>query len=117
MVKPSRPKRDRELARAFGQRLQKARRYAGLSQLELSAATGVSTPFISGLERGVRQPSLSTLVKLAGGLGVGVADLVVGLDQGEEPNAVETMKIIILLRKMTAVEARRAVGVIETLAK
>jgi len=54
--------------RAFGQVLQRHRTVRGLSQERLAAASSLDRTFISLLERGRRQPSLSTLVSLAAAL-------------------------------------------------
>lgn len=89
-----------------------------MSQLELSLATGVSTPFISGLERGVRQPSLQSLLKLVGGLGVTLEDLVRGLDsEGAAANDDEITRVVQAMRGMTRAEARQTVDVVEALAR
>ena len=117
MTESKRPKRDRKLARRFGERLRQLRRGAGLSQLDLGVATGVSTPFISGLERGVRQPSLQSLMKLAGGLGVTLEDLVRGLDGGAAANDDEVTRVVQVMRAMNRSEARQAIDVVEALAR
>jgi transcriptional regulator with XRE-family HTH domain len=56
-------------AAEVGQAIRRARQAAGLSMVELAARTGVSQPFLSQVERGVHSPSLSTLYRLAEGLG------------------------------------------------
>ncbi len=118
MTESKRPKRDKKLARRFGERLRKLRRGAGMSQLDLGVATGVSTPFISGLERGVRQPSLQSLLKLAGGLGVTLEDLVRGLDGASAAvNDGEVTRVVQVMRAMKRGEARQAVDVVEALAR
>ncbi len=89
-----------------------------MSQLDLGVATGVSTPFISGLERGVRQPSLQSLLKLVGGLGVTLEDLVRGLDGASAAvNDGEVTRVVQTVRGMTRAEARQAVDVVEALAR
>ena len=105
------------MARRFGERLQRLRRGAGLSQLDLSVATGVSTPFISGLERGIRQPSLQSLLKITGGLGVTLEDLVRGLDGERAANDEEVTRVLQAMRGMTRAEARQTVDVVEALAR
>ena len=117
MTESKRPRRDRKLARRFGERLQRLRRGAGLSQLDLGVAIGMSTPFISGLERGVRQPSLQSLLKLAGGLGVTLEDLVRGLGGQGAPNDDEVTRVVQVMRAMGRSEARQAVDVVEALAR
>lgn len=46
-----------------------ARAQAGMSQTELSAATGIDQSDISKIERGVANPSVSTLSRIADALG------------------------------------------------
>ena len=52
---------------------------AGLTQEALQQATGVHMTEISRLERGVRDPRLTTIVRVARGLGVSAAELVKGV--------------------------------------
>ena len=56
-------------------RIRRARRRLGLSQEELAEASGVSAATIVQVELGNRRPQGRTLRKLAGALGVEVADL------------------------------------------
>lgn len=50
-------------------KLKEARKAAGLTQVELSRKTGLSQQDISSIERGDREPTASTLRKLADALG------------------------------------------------
>lgn len=52
----------------FGNTLQKLRLEQNLSQLELSKISKIDRTFISLMERGIRQPSLTTIIRLAAGL-------------------------------------------------
>lgn len=52
----------------FGSTLQKLRLERNLSQMELSKICKIDRTFISLMERGIRQPSLTTIVSLAAGL-------------------------------------------------
>jgi len=54
----------------FGQALTRARASAGMTQLELSKATRIQQGDISRIERGQSNPSLSTLERLADGMGM-----------------------------------------------
>jgi transcriptional regulator with XRE-family HTH domain len=67
--------------------LRELRRQRGLSQQELSRATGVAQNTISEIERGHREPQGSTLRKLARALDVEIVDLFRGptLPKGETP--------------------------------
>ena len=64
----------------FAENLRRERERAGLSQEALGFACKVHRTEVSLLERGARDPRLSTVVRLARGLGVSVTALVDGLD-------------------------------------
>jgi transcriptional regulator with XRE-family HTH domain len=63
----------------LGANIREIRRAAGLSQMELSDRCGLHFSEISRLERGGRDARLSTIVKLARGLGVSPAELLAGV--------------------------------------
>lgn len=73
-----------QLARAFGRVLRERRLAAGLSQEKLALEAEVDRTFVSLLERGVRQPTLATLWRLAGALGVEPSDLVAAVEIGHK---------------------------------
>jgi transcriptional regulator with XRE-family HTH domain len=55
---------------AFGQVLRKHRLAAGLSQEQLGLDAGVQRNFISLIETGQNQPTITTVFKLAGAMGI-----------------------------------------------
>jgi transcriptional regulator with XRE-family HTH domain len=59
---------DKKLSSAFGTVLRKRRREVGISQEGLALSAEVDRTFVSQIERGVRQPTLTTIWKLAGAL-------------------------------------------------
>ncbi len=63
-------------AAAFGRVLRDQRGTRRLSQEELALGAGVDRTFVSQMERGIRQPTLTTLWKLAAALGVSPTTLV-----------------------------------------
>ena len=65
-----------EVAVAFGQVLRRARERVGLSQEELAYRCGRHRTLISMLERGIRQPSLTTVFRLAGELDIKASQLI-----------------------------------------
>jgi transcriptional regulator with XRE-family HTH domain len=74
------------LRRAFGQAVRAARVERGWSQERLAALANVDRTYVSGLERGIRNPALSTQERIAGALGLPLADLVKAaqaLDEGD----------------------------------
>jgi transcriptional regulator with XRE-family HTH domain len=52
------------------------RQTAGLSQNQAAKAAGISQPALSAIEAGERRPRPSTIVKLAGAVGVKVDEIV-----------------------------------------
>lgn len=67
-------------AKRFGQNLRRARKKAHLTQEALAEACGVHSTEIGRLERGVRDPRLSTVAKVARGLKVKPAKLFEGIE-------------------------------------
>ena len=59
----------------FGRRLRQLRRQKDLTQEQLAEALGVSTEFVSNMERGINAPSFETLEKIANALDVTVSVL------------------------------------------
>lgn len=68
----------------FGQRLRELRTARNLTQSELAERCGSNHPFISNLERGVKVPSLTMILRLAEALECRVCDLVEAFDQRGE---------------------------------
>lgn len=60
----------------IGRKIRDARRAIGMTQLELATATGIRRPNVARLERGGNTPTIETLQRVAGALGLSVASLV-----------------------------------------
>jgi len=80
---------------AFGNLVKQRRIALGISQEELGFRANLDRTYISGLERGVRNPSLTALFSLATGLDLEVSELLNGLEDR-----------IVLLQNGTDSEAR-----------
>ena len=65
---------------ALGCLVRQRRTELELSQEELGLRANLDRTYISGIERGVRNPSLTALVSLASGLNIEVAHLLNGLE-------------------------------------
>lgn len=57
------------LAKAFGEAVREAREKLNLSQEELGFESELDRTYISGIERGVRNPTLKTILKICRALG------------------------------------------------
>ena len=60
----------------LGQNLKKIRNSKGISQGDISRKLNMDRGYISSIENGKKNPTLTTLEKIAGALGVGVDDLI-----------------------------------------
>jgi transcriptional regulator with XRE-family HTH domain len=64
---------------AFGQTIRSIRNRRGVSQESLALQCGLDRTYISGIERGTRNPSLTNILKIATALDVRPAGLFVGI--------------------------------------
>ena len=70
-----------QISTVFGQVLREQRISRELSQEELALAADVDRTFVSQMERGIRQPTITTLMKLAGALGIQPSTLVIRMEK------------------------------------
>ena len=68
--------RAENVSKAFGRVLREQRDSQSLSQEALAVSADVDRTFVSQMERGIRQPTLTTLFKLAGALDISPATLI-----------------------------------------
>ena len=68
------PDRDQLLAEV-GKRIRSLREDKAVSQERLAEKSGLHRTYIGGVERGLRNPSLISLARIAEALGVGIAQL------------------------------------------
>lgn len=71
-----------QITRRFGQAIRRRRASAGLSQEALANAAKVHPTYVSLLERGLRDPRLTSIQKMAAALGVSAATLVRDAETG-----------------------------------
>ena len=73
------PKRDNILA-ALGQNVRRRREARDLTQEKLAEKAGLDPTYISGIERGLRNPGIKNVARLAKALGLSTAELCKGVD-------------------------------------
>jgi len=73
--------RDRKPDIAFGVVVRRYRTERELTQEQVSWNTGMSRVYISELERGLREPGLGTILKLAQCFGVQASEIIAAVEQ------------------------------------
>ncbi|HEV2890455.1 MAG TPA: helix-turn-helix transcriptional regulator [Frankiaceae bacterium] len=71
---------DARVCRVFGARLREFRRRQKLTQSDIAERAGVSLMYVSQIERGLRNPTLAVVVRLAHAVDVTACDLISGVD-------------------------------------
>jgi transcriptional regulator with XRE-family HTH domain len=64
-----------DMRRLVGQNVRRMRQKRGLTQEQFAEISGVSQQYLSGLEKGKRNPTIVTVFELATALGVSHIDL------------------------------------------
>jgi transcriptional regulator with XRE-family HTH domain len=70
-----------ELPKAFGEVVRELRQKQGVSQERLAALAGIDRAYMGGLERGLRNPSLTTIARVANGLSMKVSDVLKAVEK------------------------------------
>lgn len=70
-----------KIEKAFAEVLRDLRKRRGLSQEELALISELDRTFISLLERGLRQPSLTTIFQLSSALQTSAAEIVSSVEK------------------------------------
>lgn len=68
---------------SFGKALRRARLQAGLTQEGLAEVSGLDRTYVSGAERGIRNPSLVTLARLSDALDIRLSELFKAVEVGD----------------------------------
>ena len=66
----------KKVKKAFGRALREVRKRRGLSQLDVSTASDLDRAYLSELERGLKNPSLETIFRLADAMSVPATELI-----------------------------------------
>lgn len=85
----------------LGARIRELRKRQGLTQEEMAEKCDLHWTYIGGLERGERNPTLTTMHRVAGGLGVGLNQMITprGFPRPEDAEESREARLLRLLRK------------------
>ncbi len=88
-------------SRIVGERLKQARLQLGVSQMELANLAGMNVANYGKIERGAGNPTLDTLVRLAGVMELDPSQLVTGLGLDDLPPVKSSYTVAEFLREKT----------------
>lgn len=71
-----------DLPAQFGEAVRALRKERGISQERLAALAGIDRAYMGGLERGQRNPSLTTMAKVASGLETPLSEVLGRMERG-----------------------------------
>jgi transcriptional regulator with XRE-family HTH domain len=70
-----------QILTAFGSNVRKARETKDFTQETLAEKASLDQTYISGIERGIRNPSVISIVRIAKALGITVSELSKGIEK------------------------------------
>jgi transcriptional regulator with XRE-family HTH domain len=79
---------------SIGEYIREQREQAKISLRQLSQAAGVSNPYLSQIERGLRKPSAEILQQIAKGLRISAEALYVHPDRAPEAGADRDLRVV-----------------------
>jgi len=97
----------------LAEELKNRRKHVGLSQEELSEQTGVSMALISEIERGIANPTVTSLEKIAEYFQVAVAELL-NIDDALNSAARIKNDIYANLNEMDAIQLKKVLSLIQS---
>jgi transcriptional regulator with XRE-family HTH domain len=104
-----------EFREALGQRIRALRKGAGLTQEQLGERAGISAKYVSNVENGEVNPSISVLNELASrGFGISLSALFNFSLQVDEAHRVQD-EIVLLSQSLSPQDLRRALGALGAL--
>ena len=98
----------------LGQRVKQLRHKRGYTQEQLAERMEINAKYLSSIERGLENPTLDLLIRLANGLQVDLHELFQGAPDAEPPEQLRR-KINGFVAEMRAEELARLVRIVEAL--
>ena len=102
---------DKSVLQVVGKRIQKLRQQKGFTQQQFSEMVGISTNYLSGLERGVSSPRMDKLVAIINALGCSADE--VFADVLEKGYQVRASRLTDELAMLPPQEQERAFAILE----
>lgn len=94
------------IARQVGARIRQLRTERGMSLEKLALECGMNPAFLGHVERGLRCPTIYTLSRVCGGLGISLAELFLTEPDQEAGNAAAIQHVTDRMRELTPCQAQ-----------
>ena len=91
-----------DASRVLGERLRDQRLKLGVSQEEIAHLAGLNVSNFGKIERGISNPTLHTIVRVASVLDIDPGELITGLSSNDLPDKPETFTAIDFVPERTA---------------
>ena len=102
-----------DYAASLGDIIRRQRELAELPMRQLAAMVGISNPYLSQIERGLREPSAQVLEAIAGSLRTS-ADVLIGAARGPEEDQRDEQPVVAAIREDQRLTASQRQALLET---
>lgn len=107
-------KKQSDIQAVVGQRIRKLRRARGFTQQELGEYADLNYKFLGEIERGIQNPTIQTLYKIANALGTELNEVVRVEEDSKDRQAVESL-IVNMMHALSDEELRQLLAVLKVL--
>jgi transcriptional regulator with XRE-family HTH domain len=107
-------KKQGDIQAVVGQRIRKLRRARGFTQQELGEYAGLNYKFLGEIERGIQNPTIQTLYKIANALGTELYEVVRVEEDSKDRQAIES-SIVNIMHDLSDEELRQLLTVLKVL--
>jgi len=95
-----------EIQKMVGERIRHFRKEKGLSQEDLASLANLHATYIGQLERGEKNPTLNSMLKIADALGISLEQLFQAMEMNNESKDYTLIKIITFLQTKSVEEQK-----------
>ena len=103
----------REITQKMAEQIRYFRRLFGFSQEQLAFSAGMNPAFLGHIEQGLKCPTVDTLQKISGALGITVSQLLNFDDGGGEKNKEACCRITRAIRELSPEDAGSVATIVE----
>ncbi|MFJ7935541.1 helix-turn-helix transcriptional regulator [Sporosarcina sp. FSL K6-1522] len=104
-----------DIVKVVGERIRSFRKERGLSQEELAHQASLHNTYIGQLERGEKNATIESLLKITNALGITLEELFSNTQTGPKTNSLEMTQIITLLENRSLKDQRTILGLLDLL--